>query len=176
MEILAFVLSILGTVCICASFLIKGKNMKLILLLACITNVLTVASYALTGAYNGALTCCIGVGKLITNYCYERKNKQPPRWTVVAFLGASVVVSLLVFSSFIDIVPILSAFVYTVGISGKNGRHYRIWMLVNTGLWVVYDLVTLSFGPLCSHLIQIGTILFGMFMYDRKKEVQLKAE
>jgi len=176
MEILAFVLSALSTVCICASFLVKGKNMKLILLLACITNVLTVASYALTGAYNGALACCIGVGKLITNYCYERKNKQPPRWTVVAFLCASVVVSLLVFSRFIDIVPILSAFVFTLSVSGKSGKQYRIWMLVNTGLWAIYDVVTLSFGPFCSHLVQIGTILFGMFMHDRKKETEQTAQ
>ena len=33
MEILAFVLSMLGTVCICIPPLLKGKNMKLILLL-----------------------------------------------------------------------------------------------------------------------------------------------
>ena len=59
MEILAFVLSTLGTVCICISPLLKGKNMGLILLLVFFTNALMAASYVLTGAFSGAATCSV---------------------------------------------------------------------------------------------------------------------
>ena len=55
-DIIAFVLSALGTITICIPPLLKGKNMKLILLLIFLTNVLIATSYILTGALNGAAT------------------------------------------------------------------------------------------------------------------------
>ena len=66
METLAFILSTMGTVCICVPPLLKGKNMKLILLLVFSANMLVATSYLLTGAYNGAASCFVGGAQAIT--------------------------------------------------------------------------------------------------------------
>ena len=169
MEILAFVLSTLGTVCICIPPLLKGKNMKLILLLIFSTNVLLATSYFLTGAYNGAATCCIGAVQTIVNYFFERKNKPIPRWLIAVYAVAFTVANLLVFAKLTDVIALLAAGAFILAICQKNGKQYRVWTLVNTLLWLVYDGVNRSYGPLTTHGILLITILFGMVMHDRKK-------
>lgn len=172
METLAFILSTLGTVCICIPPLLKGKNMKLILLLVCLTNVLIAISYFLTGAFNGAASCCVGAAQTIINYFFERKNKPIPPWLIAIYAAAFLIVNLLVFTRIFDIIAIAAALVFIMGICQKNGKMYRIWTSVNATLWLMYDLLTRSFGPLSTHAIQLSIILFGIFIHDRKKKTE----
>lgn len=173
MEKIAFVLSTLGTICICIPPLLKGKNMKLILLLVCLTNVLIGVSYILTGEYNGAASCCVGAIQSTINYFFERKNKAIPSWLIAIYAAAFLVVNLLVFSRITDILALLAALVFILGISQKNGKQYRVWTLANAVLWGTYDMFNRAYGPLTTHAIQTAIILFGMIMHDRnnaKKE------
>jgi hypothetical protein len=170
MELLAFVLSMLGTVCICITPLLKGSNMKLILLLVFLTNALIAASYCLTGAYNGAASCCVGAVQSIINYFFERKNKPLPGWLIAIYAVSFVAVNLLVFAHATDMIALLATMAFIAAICQKSGRGYRLWTLVNAALWILYDLITASFGPLSTHAIEASTILLGMFMHDRKQK------
>jgi len=168
MGIPAFILSTLGTVCICITPLLKGKNMKLILFLIFLTNVLIATSYILTGAFNGAATCCVAAVQAIINYFFERKSKRIPVWLIAIYAVAFVIVNVLVFSHITDIIALVAALMFIIVICQKNGKHYRLWTLAKTVLWAVYDLITLSFGPLCTHVIEIAIVIFGIVMHDRK--------
>ena len=75
METIAFILSLFGTVCVCVPPLLKGKNMKLILLLVFMSNAAVGVSYILTGAMTGGVSCLIGAAQAIINYFFERKGK-----------------------------------------------------------------------------------------------------
>ena len=167
MKILAFVLSSLGTVCICIPPILKGKNMKLILLLIFLTNVLIATSYILTGALNGAASCCIGAAQTLINYFFERKNKPIPNWLIGIYAIAFTIANVLVFTRITDALALLAALAFIMAICQKNGKKYRIWTFINTGLWIVYDAISVSFGPLCTHIIQFATIIFGMILHDR---------
>lgn len=169
MEALAFVLSTLGTISICIPPLLKGKNMRLILLLVFFANAFVGASYLLTGAFNGAATCCVGAVQTIINYFFERKEKAVPKWLIVIYALVFTAVNIAVFKHVTDIIALLAAIMFVMGISVKNGKMYRLWTMINTALWILYDFVTLSFGPLSTHVIQFATIIFGMIMHDRKK-------
>ena len=169
METLAFALSTLGTVCICIPPLLKGKNMKVILLLVFSTNVLIATSYVLTGAFNGAASCCVGAAQTIINYFFERKNRPIPLLLVAIYAVAFIFVNLLVFAHITDIIALLASLMFILSICQKNGKQYRLWAVVNTVLWIIYDFITLSFGPLSTHAILLATLLFGIVMHDRKK-------
>lgn len=169
METLAFILSMLGTVCICIPPLIKGKNMKLILLLIFSTNVLIASSYLLTGAYTGAATCCIAVVQTIINYFFSRKEKALPKWLIALYAISFTAVNIVFFERFADLFALVAALAFVAGICVTDGRKYRLWTLLNASLWLVYDLVTRSYGPLCSHIIHLAILLFGMAIHDIKK-------
>lgn len=169
MEELAVILSVIGTVCICLPPLFKGKDMRLILLFVFSANVLVATSYLLTGAYNGAVSCYLGGVQAIINYFFERKNKKLPVWLVVLYALSFVVVNLLVFEHAVQLLAMVASVTFVLCIGQKNGKKYRFWTMVNTALWLVYDGITLSFGPMVTHGISMCTVISGIVMHDRKK-------
>lgn len=169
-ENISIMLGAVATVSICIASFLKGRDMRLILLLVFSTNALLGISYILTGAFNGVATSFIGAGMTIVNYFFERKNKPLPVWLISIYAAVLIAVNILVFTRLADILVILTALAFVMGISQKDGKHFRLWTLLNVGLWVVYDAVTFSFGPLTTHSLQLATVIMGIVIHDRKKE------
>ena len=170
MKTLAFILSVIATVGACIPPLLKGKNMKLILLVVCTNNALLATSYVLTGAFNGAVSCYLGAVQTFINYFFERKGKPIPKWLIGIYAAAFVLVNLLVFSKLTDIFAILAVLAFVLAICQKNGKSYRICTMFNVGLWTVYDAFSFSIGPMLSHLVEITALVTGMVLHDRKKK------
>ena len=165
------VLSVLGTVCICTTSFIKGKNMKLILLFVVLANALVATSYLLTGEYNGAGSCFVGAAQGFVSYFFDRKNKKIPLWLVGIYALSFIAVNLLVFKTALDLIAMLASLCFVLSIIQKNGRNYRLATLICTLLWLTYDLVNLTYGPMITHSIQLATVIFGIFIHDIRKNV-----
>lgn len=170
METLAFILSTIGTICICIPPLLKGKNMKLILLLVFSANVTVATSYLLTGAYNGAASCFVGGAQAIINYFFDRKNKKLPVWLITIYALAFIGVNLMVFNHVFDLIAMLASLTFVMCVGQKNGRKYRIWTFINTALWMTYDVLKASYGPLLTHGILLCTVIFGIIVHDIRKK------
>jgi len=170
MKALAFILSILGTVCICIPPLLKGKNMKTILLLVFSANVLIATSYLLTGAYNGAASCFVGGAQAIINYFFDKKGKALPLWLIVLYALAFIVVNLFTFGVLTDLVAMIASLTFIMCIGQKTGKKYRVWTFINTALWLTYDLLKFAWGPMVTHGIQLSTVISGVIIHDIKKK------
>lgn len=171
MDTLAFILSTLGTICICAASFLKGKNMKFILLLVFLTNALMGISYILTGAFNGAVSSILGAVQTILNYfLFERKNKSIPKWLIVIYALSFLIVNLLVFERILDLLALVATMAFIMEICQKTGKQYRFWVVVNSILWVTYDVISRSYGPLSTHAILLVSTLVGMVMHDKKEK------
>jgi len=139
-------------------------------LLVFLTNSLLATSYILTGAFNGAVSCCIGAAQTLINFLYKRKSKAIPRWLIAIYAIAFTIANVLVFSRLTDSLALLASLAFVMGISQKNGKMYRAWTFANTALWIAYDLISASYGPLSTHIILFITIVLGMIMHDRAKK------
>lgn len=171
MQILSFVLSILGLASMIAASLIKGKSMKKILFLVFCGNFLVATSYLVGGSgINGAASCYLGGIQSIINYFFESKNKPLPKWLVVVYAVAFVAVNIAVGGvSATGILAIVACLVFIMCIGQKNGAKYRFWTILNNLLWIIYDIVTRSFGALTSHVPLLVFTVAGMIIHDRKK-------
>ncbi len=170
MELLAFILSTLGTVCICIAPLLKGKKMGLTLLCVFSANILVASSYLLTGALTGAASCFVGGAQAIVNFFFDRKKKPLPKWLVAIYGLSFVVVNLLVFKGWTDLIAMAASLLFILCIGQKNGKKYRRWTFANTALWLTYDVVNLSYGPMTTHGIQLMFVISGMLMHDIRKK------
>ena len=173
MDILAYVLSIIGTCLLCTTSLLKGKDMRLILMLVFLSNVSIGSSYLLSGAMNGALSCGVGAVQSIVNYFFDRKNKALPWWLITVYALAFAAVNILAFSQIADIFSLLAGFAFVLCVAQKNGKGFRVWTLVNAMLWLTYDLVSMSYAPVITHVCQIAIVLLGMILHDRKGKTKL---
>lgn len=182
MDILAYVLSLLGLVSMILASLTKGEKMKRILLLVFLGNALVATSYLIDGAgINGAAACYLGALMTIINYFFDSKNKPIPKWLVAVYAVAFVVVNLWVIggvSTLVDtfgtrafyppVISIIACLIFILCIGQENGAKYRFWTIVNMLLWCTYDVVTPAYPGLVTHGIQLLFLAVGMIMHDRK--------
>lgn len=176
----------LGMGAIIASYLLKGKSMKVILILAFLSNAFVAIGYLLQGqGINGAASCLTGAVFSIINFLFDSKNKEVPRPLVafygLAFIGINVAVNfknMVKFEGGFSFVPIqivlcvlaiLGCLAFVMCIGQKNGAKYRFWNIMNMLMWCTYDIISGNFVVLITHLIQMGFAVVGMIIHDRKK-------
>ncbi len=185
-EPLGSIFVFLGMGAIIASSLLKGKSMKLILILAFLSNAFVAIGYFLQGqGINGAASCLLGAIFSIVNFLFDNKNKPVPRPLVafygLAFIGVNVAVNfrnMVIFEGGFSLVPlqvvlcalaIAGCLAFVMCIGQKNGAKYRFWTVMNMLMWCTYDIVSANFIVLITHLIQMGFAVVGMIIHDRKK-------
>lgn len=170
MQILSYILSFAGLASMIVASLIKGKNMKTILLFVFLGNLLVATSYLLTGGINGAVSCYIGGAQTIINYFFDVKKKPLPRWLILIYAVAFVVLNLLTGFSWLCMLAIAASLTFILCIGQKVGSKYRFWTLVNMALWCLYDVLSASFGVLFTHGTQLVFAVIGMVIHDRNNK------
>lgn len=179
MAILPSVFSFLGLVSMISASLVKGKNMKVILLLVFGGNLFCALSYLVGSGINGAASCFIGSAQAIINYFFDSKNKPLPKWLVAiyafAFIGVNLLVTDLASKDIkiigLCILAIIASLSFIMCIGQKSGAKYRFWTIVNNLLWCAYDVFSGSFSVLLlTHIPLLVFTVAGMIIHDRKKE------
>ena len=172
MQILSFVLSFLGLLSMITASLIKGENMKRILFFVFCGNVLFATSYLVGGSgFNGAASCYLGGVQAIINYFFDSKGKAFPKWLVAVYALSFVIINIAVggFKPLV-LLAIVACLTFVMCIGQKNGAKYRFWTIVNNSLWCLYDIISMSYGALVSHILLLAFTVTGMIMHDRKKK------
>ena len=171
MPTLAFILSILGLLAAITPNLLKGKNLKLILVFLVGANLLYAFSYLAEGkGINGSAAGFLGAVIAGVNFIFESKGKPIPKWLVVIYFAVAITLQLLVAEiTCLTAIIVAAVAAFLMGVLQPNGKMYRIWALLNILLWVLYDILTQSYALLPMHSIQTITVVVGMIVHDRKK-------
>ncbi len=170
MQILSYILSLLGLASMLVASLVKGKNMKTILLFVFMGSMFVATSYLITGGINGAVSCYIGAAQTIINYFFDKKKKPLPKWLIAVYAVAFVVLNLMTGISWLCMLAIVASLTFILCIGQKVGSKYRFWTLVNMGLWCLYDVLSLSFAALITHGTQLVFAVIGMVIHDRNSK------
>lgn len=172
MEILSYVLSLLGLASMIIASLVKGEKMKKILFFVFCGNVLVATSYVVGGSgFNGAASCYIGGVQAIINYFFDSKNKPLPKWLVAIYCIAFIVCNLVVggFKPLV-ILAIVASLTFVMCIGQSSGAKYRFWTIINIGLWCLYDILSESYSALITHVVLLVFTVVGMIVHDKKKK------
>lgn len=173
MEILSYVLSLLGLASMITASLIKGEKMKKILFFVFCANALIATSYLVDGSgLNGAASCYIGAIQSIINYFFDSKNKPLPKWLIAIYCLAFIVCNLVVggFNP-LGFLAIIASLTFVMCIGQSNGAKYRFWTLFNITLWGVYDVLSESYSALITHVVLLVFTIVGMIIHDKKNKV-----
>ncbi len=172
MQILAYILSLLGLFSMIAASVIKGEKMKTVLFFVFCGNALVGTSYLLDGSgINGAAALYLGATQSLINYFFNSKNKPLPKWLVGIYAVAIIVLNIWVaggITALGALVIIASlTFIFCIGQSGGAG--YRFWTIVNMILWCLYDVLASVYSALITHGILLAFTVIAMIIHDRKK-------
>ncbi len=173
MQILSYILSILGLISMICASMTKGEKMKRILFLVFCGNVLVATSYLVGGrGINGAAACYLGGVMSIINYFFDSKNIPIPKWLIAVYAVAIVSLNIWVAGGItaLGILVIIASLTFILCIGQENGAKYRLWTFVNMNLWCIYDVLSGSYSVLVTHVPQLAFTVIGMVTYDRKEK------
>lgn len=165
------ILSISGLIAFVVASMIKGEKIKKNLFFVFTGSVLVGSSYLFTPlGINGAVSSFIGAAQAVINYFFSVKDKKIPIWLILLYVMAFLGINLAVIESSIGILALMASLCFVGSISAKNGKWYRIWQVINSSLWISYDFLSGSTGPLVTHSVLLCFTVIGMFINDFKKQ------
>ena len=164
---IAQAMGILAT--ICAVITMQFKNLRNILFGQIFSNLLIATNYILLGGVSGAAVCILASGQTAWIYFYNKKQKSFPVPINICFMIGYIIVSGMSFAGFSSVLSCAAALLYALSMTQKNAKMCRMFMLVNSVIWIVYDCYTGAYTAFLTHGFLIASILFAMIRLDRNK-------
>lgn len=153
----------------------QTKNMKNALLCQIGCNGFGMLSYVLLGGFSGCGIYLIATIQSAIFYFIRKSGKEAPKWLNVLIVAAYLICSLATLKGWLDLVPMLAAVLCAIGLSQKKPTNYRIILLLNGTIWLIYDVFMGAYTMLASHIITVGSALLGIIRLDILKKPE-KAE
>lgn len=146
------------------------KDMKKILICQLLCNAFMVLNYLFLGGISGAGIAFIAIVQSMVFYMYNVQNKKTPLVITISFMMMFVLLSLLTYKSFVDILPCIAAVAFAVSLTQKEASGYRICMLINVLVWVGYDLSVMAYTSIVGRVFFVVSIVSAIVRIDLKKK------
>ena len=70
----------------------------------------------------------------------------------------------------VEILPVIGMVATTIAFRMKKAAHVRIFSLISSPLWLVYNIVNFSVGGFLTEVFSLGSIIVGMIRLDIKRK------
>ncbi len=153
------------------------KNVRYILVCQLVCNGLGALSYILNGNLSGCGLYGVAILQTIVFFLYRLKNPdKTPFFLALAFLVAFGVCSLATYRIPQDLLSAAAAVSCALGLAQKKASGYRLFMLLNGVLWLLYDVaVSAAMTMMLSHILTVAASLLGIVRLDLLKKERRKA-
>lgn len=145
------------------------NNKKQIILMFVLINILSTISFLLLQSYSGAIICMFAILQAFINNLFENKDKQVPKYIIGIYIIISIILGIVTYKNYIDIVPIMCSILYTLIIIQNKEKNIRRISLLNMVLWILYDIVCQAYTAAISDFLTIISTIIGMYRFDYKK-------
>ena len=157
-------------VCIFAVASMQTKNIKYTMLFQFICNGLGMISYVLLDGFSGFGIYLVATIQSLVFFILRKYEIKEPSWIYPIIFAAYIGCSLMTFKGALDIVPMIAALLCALALIQKKPSAYRIIILLNGSVWLIYDICIGSYGMLISHIITVASALFGITRLDILKK------
>lgn len=147
------------------------KEMKTLVIGQCVVNLLAFLTFAFGDGLSGAAVCGMAtVQTFLIYWLYQRNGKEIPLWFALTFVAVYLACSAVTYKGAADILPAAAAVLFALSVVQSKSWKYRIIMLVNSLLWIPYDIIVAAPIPmLVTHGIAVASVVVGMIRLDIKK-------
>ena len=111
--------------------------------------------------------------QVLINYSFDARNKKLPLWLVVLHAAVFLALNLFTFSAWYDIFAFVAAMLFVLCVAQSNAKHYRILGVLNSFVWIAYDIFAKAYGNLFVHIILLASNWVAILLRDKKKTKSL---
>ena len=170
-DILAQTIGIIAM--IVAIFSFQQRTQKKIVLFQFVSSILFSTHFFMIGAVTGGILNAIGI---VRAAIFAKRDTKAwaahPVWIYifsVVFVGVyalNVTVLLKEPNLFIELLPVIGMVATTIAFRMKKAAHVRIFSLISSPLWLIYNIVNFSLGGLLTEAFSLCSIIIGMLRLD----------
>lgn len=163
-----WIIQILGLVTVLLtifSFFQKEK-WKMMLLLS-VTNAVMVTTYILCGQLLGGILVIGALIRTLVYFFYSKYNKQPEPIVMVLFEIYCMVISILLFSSPVDLLMIMNILVVTYTTWQNNMRVLRLGYVFSSAMLITYDIMIGAYVTAISEVIMLISVIVSLIKYAK---------
>ncbi len=164
LELFSLVCGIISVVAVAGSMLFK--NIKLTLLINLICNVAGAMPYLVKGEISACGLYFVAAAQCIVFIGYRLFKKEPPKYYTGVFAAMFILVSVLGFQKPLDILAMFAAVTCALALAQKTSTMYRVIMVANGGIWLVFDILSKTYDMVPAHIVTVAAALFGILKLD----------
>ena len=137
------------------------------------------ANYLMLGAIAGGLLNLVGIVRAIVFLNKEKLHAEKQPW-LIGFIAAYLASYVLTFAVFgkeptvvnliVEALPLIGMTAITISFQMKDAKAVRLFGMISSPAWLVYNIVNGSIGAICCEVLTLGSIVIGMLRLDRKKD------
>ncbi len=155
----------------------QQKSQKAVIGFQLFGSMLFAANYLLLGALVGGLLNIVGIVRALVFLNKEKLHAERLPWLLgflAAYLGSYVLTFTVfgmeptAFNLIIEALPLIGMTAITISFQMKDAKAIRLFGMISSPSWLVYNIVNGSIGAICCEVLTLGSILIGMFRLDRK--------
>lgn len=146
------------------------KKKKQIIFWYVLGNMLSSIMFFLLRRYSGAAICLFAIVQTFINSYFEKNEKNVPKTIITTYIIISIILGVITFNGYIDIMPIICSILYTIMILQKKESNIRKTALINIIIWGVYDFLSKAYSGMISDLITTIATLVGIYRFDIKEK------
>lgn len=172
---------IFAQICIVIGLVVIGvsgyvKNKKLILYISILNSLVFGIHYLLIGAYVGMSLNILGIIRGIWYYFTENSSSKSKITALVVIIILNVIMGIVAWVSWIDILAITAGICYTYSIWQKSILYYRYDVIFETILWILYNIYYMSIFAIVSQSILLVALVIGLIKYYQSKHKERNME
>ena len=177
--IFAQIFGIFGMLANCLSF--QQKTERATIFYQMLAGAMFLVNFLLLGAFVGMMLNLLSVVRALVFIYRDKTRANHPIWMLI-FIASYIACYVLSFAVFktpatpknliVEALPVIAMTVVTVSFRMRSAKKIRMFGLVNSPLWLTYDVFNFTIGGIIGETINIISIIIGIFRYDTKSEVK----
>ncbi|MBQ8742736.1 MAG: YgjV family protein [Clostridia bacterium] len=161
-----YIISVFTTLAAICS--LQFKSMKVIIITQLMTNALLGIQCIVGGTLSASGIVFLAAAQSLISFIFSSKKIRFPIWLTILFMLGYTTVTILTFATPFDILAMLAAWTFALSIVQEHSYICRIFSVINSILWLVYDAFVLP-SSILTHSIVLIFAIVGIIRNDRKE-------
>lgn len=161
--VVAQILGVVALVLVSIGYFFKDRFK--FLLMQVIANAFYASAFLVVGAYVGGVITFISIARCLYIYFAQKYSFKYFYPFLLIFIVCYIVVTIVFWSAWVDIMPLITATIFTVGLSIKNLQTARCVFLIPNVILIVYNIFATTYASALLDFIEVVVIIVAIIKF-----------
>lgn len=168
MFILSQISGIIALILVCISYFCRNKGHFLII--QTIANLFYGTSFLLLEHYVAGIITMISIFRCIYIYIAQKYNFKYTEHCLLVFILGYIATGITFFDSYLDIIPIMTAIMFTIAFVIKNMQVVRYICIVPNALLMIYSIICTTYSNAVLDFLEVVVLVVSIIKFSLEKK------